>query len=209
VGTYRWIATYSGDGGNTQASTFCDAVDSATVVAAVAGLAVQLEMKTTPATRAAPGGIFAYTVKVTNTSSVPVTIESLTDTFYGDLTTRDSCVTAVGTVLQPSGVYTCLFAITFNGVEGDARSTTATASVHDDNAATANDTDSTSISLTAPVAVSGGGSGNGAGGNGSTSGNPLPRTGSDLEGLVDVALVAIGFGCLVLLRRRRLTRAPR
>ena len=205
AGTYRWIATYSGDNANTQAPTFCDAGNSTTLVSAVAGPAVKLEMKTTPATRAAPGGIFAYTVKVTNTSSVPVTIATLTDSFYGDLSTRDSCVSAVGTVLDPSDVYTCLFAITFNGVEGDARATTATVGVHDENSTPATDTDSTSIALTAEVvAVSGGETGRG-----STSGNPLPRTGSDIEGLVDIALVAIGFGSMLLLRRRRVARQVR
>lgn len=200
-GSYRWTATYSGDNANTQAPTFCNAADSTTAVSAVAGPAVKLEMSTTPPTRVAPGGIFAYAVKVTNPSSVTVTITSLVDTFYGDLSTRDSCVTAIGTVLAPSGVYSCVFAIAFNGIEGDSRSTTATVGVVDGESTPASDTAPTSIALTAAVVVSGEETGGGT-----TSGNPLPRTGSDTQALVEIALMAIGLGCLVLLRRRRIVR---
>ena len=202
AGTYRWLASYSGDGANTQAATVCDALGATTEVAAPAGPALNLDVIVTPATRAAPGGIFAYTVNVTNTSGLPLTISALADSVYGDLSSRDSCASAVGTVLAPSDEYSCMFAVTFNGVEGDTRSTTATVTALDENSTPATDTATTSIALTAPVVVAGGSSGNG-----STSGNPLARTGSELEGLVQIALVAIGFGSMLLLRRRRMARA--
>jgi hypothetical protein len=87
-------------------------------------------------------------------------------------------------------------------VEGDALGTTTQVTVEDESGAPASDSAPTAIALSAPAAVSGGSQGGGP----TTTGNPLARTGSDLLGLVDVALVAIGFGSLVLLRRRRLLR---
>ena len=58
----------------------------------------------TPPSRTAPGGDFTFNVVVTNTSPEVLTITSLTDDVYGDITTRanSTCTTAIGTVLQPS-----------------------------------------------------------------------------------------------------------
>ena len=58
----------------------------------------------TPPTRTAPGGDFTFNVLVTNNSTEVLTITSLTDDVYGDITTRanSTCTTAIGTVLQPA-----------------------------------------------------------------------------------------------------------
>ena len=59
--------------------------------------------------RPAPGGDFTFNVVVTNTGTEPVTITSLTDDVYGNLATRGTCTTAIGTVLPPPAArYTLL-----------------------------------------------------------------------------------------------------
>jgi RHS repeat-associated protein len=201
AGTYRWLATYSGDNNNTQDATLCDAANTV-VVAAPAGPSVALDVETTPDTRPAPGGIFAYLVTVTNTSAAPATITSLTDTHYGDLASRGSCVNAIGTVLAASDQYMCQFAVTFNGVEGDALGTTTQVTVEDETGAPASDSAPTAIALSAPAAVGGGSQGGGP----TTTGGALVRTGSDVMTLVEIGLTAIGIGLILLLRRRQLMR---
>ena len=58
-----------------------------------------------------------------------MTITSLTDNVYGDLTTRpnSTCTTAIGTVLQPGGTYTCQFTAPFTGGPGATQTDTVTA----------------------------------------------------------------------------------
>ena len=124
-----------------------------------------------------PGGVFTFSVSVTNTSVEDVTITSLTDSVHGDLTdggnpalTSTTCTDAVGTVLAapvppaPSGgEYNCKFSARFrtdiNGIligdAGDIELDTVTATAVDDDVPpgggdpnTATDSDDARVSLT-------------------------------------------------------------
>ncbi len=82
----------------------------------------------TPLTRPEPGGDFTFNVVVTNTSTEVLTITSLTDDVYGNITTRanSTCNTAIGTVLQPGGTYSCSFTAPFNGNAGASQTDVVT-----------------------------------------------------------------------------------
>ncbi|MCA1684354.1 MAG: hypothetical protein LC708_04450, partial [Actinobacteria bacterium] len=85
-GEYRWVAEYSGDGRHSPAITPCeDPMERVTVTPLPQ---IQVEKSATPASRPAPGGTFTFNVVVTNTSNVRLTIRTLTDDVYGDITTR-------------------------------------------------------------------------------------------------------------------------
>ena len=89
---------------------------------------IQVDKTATPLTRPEPGGDFTFNVVVTNTSTEVLTITSLTDDVYGNITTRagSTCNTAIGTVLQPGGTYSCSFTAPFNGVGGDSQTDVVT-----------------------------------------------------------------------------------
>ena len=124
-----------------------------------------------------PGGLFTFSVSVTNTSVEDVTITSLTDSVHGDLTdganpalTSTTCTDAVGTVLAapvppatPGGEYSCEFSALYrtdiNGIligdAGDSELDTVTATAVDDDVPpgggdsnTATDSDDATVSLT-------------------------------------------------------------
>ncbi len=116
-GTYRWVAVYSGDLNNAGAETPCDDPLEQVVVSPAPTIAI---VKTaTPLSLPVPGGTFTFDLVVTNTSNVALTITSLTDDIYGDVTTRanSTCTNAIGTVLAPSpgpgNTYSCRFDGTF------------------------------------------------------------------------------------------------
>ena len=87
------------------APTVTDNDDAVVTLTALPTIAV--DKTATPLTRTAPGGDFTFNVVVTNTSTEVLTITSLTDDVYGNITTRanSTCNTAIGTVLQPGGTY--------------------------------------------------------------------------------------------------------
>src|SRR5205085_1161358 len=79
---------------------------------------VTVDKTATPTSRVEPGGDFTYTIVVTNTSIESVTITALTDDVYGNLNSRGTCTTALGTTLAPTANYTCAFTAPFTGAAG-------------------------------------------------------------------------------------------
>jgi hypothetical protein len=130
VGTYNWVAVYSGDAIYASATSPCGAPNEASVVTALP--TIDVDKTATPLTRPEPGGDFTFNVVVTNTSNQVLTITSLTDDIYGDITTRanSTCTTAIGTVLPPTpgpgNTYSCSFTAPFTGNDGDFQVDTVT-----------------------------------------------------------------------------------
>ncbi|MCA1683558.1 MAG: Ig-like domain repeat protein, partial [Actinobacteria bacterium] len=156
AGTYNWVAVYSGDANYPVATSPCGAPGEASVVTPVP--IIQVDKTVTPASRTAPGGDFTFTVVVTNTSNEVLTITSLTDDVYGDLTTRanSTCNTAIGTVLQPSpgpgNTYTCTFTAPFTGVAGASQTDVVTVHATNPTGVDVTDSDDAVVTLT-PVPV--------------------------------------------------------
>ncbi len=107
-----------------------------------------------------PGGEFTYKVVVTNTSTASsdsLTITSLTDDVYGDLTKSGAanpkigstnCDTLIGKVLVQGATAECQFIADFEGNNGDTETDTVTAVGTDDDQHSVSDTDTASVSLT-------------------------------------------------------------
>jgi len=80
-----------------------------------------------------PGGAVTFTVRVTNTSAVDsVTIDSLTDTVHGDVTTLAGSTCSVPQDLDPGEGYVCGFTAVVSGNAGDEETDQVTASGSDD-----------------------------------------------------------------------------
>ena len=148
VGSYNWVATYNGDANYTAVTSPCGAPDETSVVTPVP--TIQVVKTATPLTRTAPGGDFTFDVVVTNTSNEVLTITSLTDDVYGDITTRpgSTCNTAIGTVLQPGGTYSCAFTGPFTGVAGDSQTDIVTVRATNPTGVEVTDDDDAVVSLT-------------------------------------------------------------
>ncbi len=136
--------------GGTEVTDDDDAVVSLTPVPIIL-----VDKTATPLVRTAPGGDFTFNVVVTNTSTEVLTITSLTDDVYGDITTRanSTCNTAIGTVLQPSpgpgNTYTCAFTAPFNGAAGDSQTDVVTVRATNPAGVEVTDDDDAVVSLTA------------------------------------------------------------
>ena|GEM_PF-1475788 len=151
-GTYRWIASYSGDANNAPAVTACADPLEQTVVSPLP--TIRVDKTATPESRPVPGGTFTFNVVVTNTSNVALTIRTLTDDIYGDITVRpnSTCTTAIGTVLQPSPgpghTYSCSFQGNFNGPGGASQTDVVTVTATDDRGNTVRDDDDAIVRIT-------------------------------------------------------------
>ncbi|MCA1683925.1 MAG: Ig-like domain repeat protein, partial [Actinobacteria bacterium] len=147
-GTYRFIAAYSGDANNAPAGpTACDDPAEAVVVTNVVPT-IDIVSTATPLTRPEPGGTFTFDVVVTNPTAETVTISGLADNVYGNLSTRGTCTTAIGTVLAPGATYTCSFLGEFAGLAPVAQTNTTTVTVVDNIGATAAAADDATVGLT-------------------------------------------------------------
>ncbi|MGH9265025.1 MAG: hypothetical protein ACRD1D_10080, partial [Acidimicrobiales bacterium] len=151
-GTYRWIARYSGDANNAAAVTACD--DPLEQVLVTPLPTIQVVKTASPESLPVPGGTFTFDVVVTNTSSVPLTIRTLTDNIYGDITTipGSTCNTAIGTVLAPSpgpgNTYSCRFPGEFRGPGGASQTDIVTVTATDDRGNTVRDEDDAIVRIT-------------------------------------------------------------
>ncbi|MCA1683944.1 MAG: hypothetical protein LC708_02290, partial [Actinobacteria bacterium] len=156
-GTYRWVATYSGDANNAPAVTACNDPLEQVVVSPLP--TIMVDKTAAPESRPVPGGTFTFNVVVTNTSNVPLTIRTLTDNIYGDITTLpgSTCNTAIGTVLAPSpgpgNTYSCRFNGDFFGPGGAAQTDIVTVTGTDQRGNTVRDSDDAIVRIT-PVAPS-------------------------------------------------------
>ncbi len=147
-GFYSWVATYSGDFNYTSAGTACnDPAESF----AVAAPSIRVDKTASPLSRPAPGGVFTFTVVVTNTSSEPITITSLTDDIYGNLATRpgSTCGSRIGTTLPPGASSpVCSFTGSFMGTAGQSQTDVVTVVGHNATNVTVTDTDDAVVTIT-------------------------------------------------------------
>jgi len=98
-----------------------------------------------PASVLEEGDNVQFTINVTNSGKVDVTIESLTDSVF-DLSTR--CSDAVGTVLAPDERYSCNFTEFIAGSIGDPHQNTATVNASDEESNWDTDEDTATVSFT-------------------------------------------------------------
>ncbi|MCA1684071.1 MAG: hypothetical protein LC708_02960, partial [Actinobacteria bacterium] len=102
-----------------------------------------------PASLPEPGGTFTFSLVITNPGPVDVTITELTDDVYGDLSTKGTCTTAIGTVLAANGgTYSCTFPGDFNGVGGDRQTDVATVKGRDEQGRTVTADDDAVVAIT-------------------------------------------------------------
>jgi hypothetical protein len=163
--------SFAGVSGNSQTDTVTvtGADGSGNVAHATAQATVKLtaapapEMNVTtsvkPATLAAPGGNFTFTVTMSNpTTADPVKITSLSDSIYGNLATRpsSSCQGAIGASLGPStSSTTCAFTGPFTGKGQASQTDTVTAAAADASGATVSATANTTVTLSATTSTIG------------------------------------------------------
>ena len=72
-----------------------------------------------------PGGLVTFTVAVTNLSPEPVELTTLTDSVYGNLNGKGTCV--VPQSIPVSGLYQCQFTATVTGNAGEVHRNVVTA----------------------------------------------------------------------------------
>ena len=118
-GTYRWIASYSGDANNAPVAGACGDANEQTVVRPLPAIAV---VKTVdPAVRPVPGGQFTFTVRVSNPGPETIRILTLSDNVYGNIANAtgprfsgSTCGALIGTTLAPGAQSApCTFVGTF------------------------------------------------------------------------------------------------
>ena len=98
------------------------------------------------------GGEVTYTVVVTNHSLEAVTLDSLVDDKFGDLSGKGDCV--VGQTLAAAGQsgdsYSCSFTESLSGAAGDSHTNTVTAAASDDEGNSASDDDDATVTFAGP-----------------------------------------------------------
>jgi LPXTG-site transpeptidase (sortase) family protein len=92
-----------------------------------------------------PGGSVTFTVTVENTSAETVTLNTLTDSVFGNLNGQGTCAT--GGSIAAGATYTCSFTGTVLGNAGDTHTDTVTAQVSDDELNTASDAGSAIVTF--------------------------------------------------------------
>ena len=135
-------------------------IDSATVTLTGVAPAISLLKSASPATVAEPGGAVTFTVRVDNdsTDEDPVTIDSLVDDVYGDLTVlgdeggtakiQTSTTCALPQTIQPGESYECAFGADVDGNAGFQETDTVTASGQDDDGVAASAGDGATVTVT-------------------------------------------------------------
>jgi glucose/arabinose dehydrogenase len=103
-----------------------------------------------PTSVVAPGGSVTHTVKVTDTGTSSVTVASLQDSLYGDLTTAPASTCVTGGPLTATTSYSCSFAAGVSGTSGSVADT-VTAEAKDASAVSATATATATVQVTAPV----------------------------------------------------------
>lgn len=120
--------------------------DTATVTISDLQPAITVVKLASPTEVFEPGGPVSFSIKVTNNSagSDPVTMNSLTDSIYGNLDGKGDC--AVPQVLAGNGgSYSCSFTANVAGNYADTETDTVTASGTDDDGNPVSDSDSATV----------------------------------------------------------------
>ena len=127
--------------------------DDAIVTITPAPPSISVEKTAAPLTRIEPGGDFTFTVVVTNTGGVPLTILTLTDNIYGNIGTsadpNNTCDDLIGDVLAPGASSApCTFVGAFTGSAGASQTDIVTVIAEDEAGTDVTDTDDAVVSLT-------------------------------------------------------------
>jgi len=129
------------------------ASDDATVSITAGSSSIVVQKTASPTTVTAPGGAVTFTVEVINSSaSAAVTITSLLDSIYGDITTTagnidsTSCSTPQ-TIAAAGGSYQCSFTAQVTGVAGDEEINLVVASGQDDASTPVSGSDTAEVSI--------------------------------------------------------------
>jgi hypothetical protein len=101
------------------------------------GPSIEVEKTASPVVVLESGAPVTFTVEVSTTSSLTLTLTSLDDDIYGDVTDSSnpdllSTTCSVGETITDTGSYTCTFSATVSGDAGDEHTNTVTARVEDD-----------------------------------------------------------------------------
>jgi uncharacterized repeat protein (TIGR01451 family) len=96
------------------------------------------------------GANVTYTVMVTNTSTEDLTLDSLIDDIYGDLSGQGSCVVpqSLATAGDPGDSYTCSFTEWLSGEAGGSHIDTITATASDNDGNSYTDSDDATVTYT-------------------------------------------------------------
>ena len=111
--------------------------DSATVTLYCYQLGLVVQKTATPAERPEPGGEFTFDVAVVNSSPVPITLTSINDSVYGDLTqvsgrmTGTTCALPQMPLAANGGQYSCSFTAKVTGQPGFTETDVVTVSGQD------------------------------------------------------------------------------
>ncbi len=157
-------ATVSGNAGDSITSTLTatgsdysqliEGSDESTVNITDVPPSIAVDESANPTRLEEPGGTVTFIVGVTNSSVESVTLISLVDTPYGDLTdptnrtiSNSTCV-AGATIAADGGAYTCSFQTYISGEVGAFYTDTVTATVEDDEGNIAADADDATIEIT-------------------------------------------------------------
>ncbi len=119
-------ATASDDEGNTVTADASAEVELTDVAPAIS-----LTKEATPLTLPEPGGTFTFSLVVSNDSVEPVTLTSLDDDVYGDVTALPGDCT-LPQLIDVGASYSCAFEGEFSGNAGDSQTDTVTATASDD-----------------------------------------------------------------------------
>lgn len=123
------------------------ATDTATVTFTDIKPDITVSKTASPTALPEPGGNVTFTFAVTNTTAETVTLDSLTDTDFGDLNEQGSC--AVGGTIAPGQMYSCQVTEAISGnYGGPVHQNTFTAIVSDDDGNSDSDSAKATVSFT-------------------------------------------------------------
>ena len=148
AGTVINIATSTGDDSIIEPTTLEDSDSAKVIVESPPTIppAIKVTKTANPASVLETGGDVEFSIRVTNTGSENVTIDSLTDT---DFNLGAACPDAEGTLLQPGETYTCKFTEFISGNVGENHVNTVTVVASDDDGNTATGWDDATVEFTA------------------------------------------------------------
>jgi hypothetical protein len=148
-GTYRFVASYSGDGNYPAVASACNAANESVSIPMPV---IAVTKAASPPSEVEPGGTFTFTVTVSNPSTVdPITITTLTDDIYGNLATRagSTCGSLIGVTLAPGATSApCSFTGVFTGTAGQSQTDTVTVNGVDSHGFTATSVAHATVTLT-------------------------------------------------------------
>ena len=137
--------------------------DSATVTLNCYQLGLVVQKTATPTELPEPGGEFTFEVVVVNNSPMPVTVTSINDSVYGDLTqvtgrmTGTTCALPQTPLAANGGQYSCSFTANVTGQPGFTETDVVTVFGQDGEGNTVSSSDDATVTLTdtpASIAVS-------------------------------------------------------